>query len=163
MNRSILPAVLTLFLVAISFLFSTQAQAQAQLKWKNSVEPASGVQKGDTIKIIFKGEIPKGYHIYSSKKTEKEGPLVTTVLIEKEKGLEILDGLYEQGGDLHTAYDDIFETETYEYYDKATFYVKAIVTKTCFEASGVLEYGVCNEMGCMPGANEFSIKEKVKK
>ena len=163
MNRPNLSAVLLLFLTASPCLFPLCAQAQRELKWENSVEPSSGVQTGDTVQLIFKGEIPKGFHIYSSKETAKEGPLVTTITVDKTKGLEVVGELMERDGELHTAYDDIFETEIYEYYDKVTFYVNAIVTKKCFEASGVLEYGVCNDMGCMPGANEFIIKEKVKK
>ncbi|MCB9231363.1 MAG: hypothetical protein H6581_06865 [Bacteroidia bacterium] len=152
-----------LILIGFSCFLPAGLQAQGELKWKNSVESQGSFQVGDTVSLVFKCEIPDGYHTYSSKPTEKDGPLITTLTFTKTKGLKLVGGLAEKDGDLHTAYDDIFETEVYEYHGRVTFYQKAVVTQKCFEAEGLLEYGVCNDMGCMPGSNEFGFKEKVKK
>ena len=115
-------------------------------------------QVSDTeIDVVFKGKIAKGWHVYAPN-IPADGPIPATMHIEKAEGVKAVGKLKAQGREIKE-YDQIFGMQLRYYENSVTFVQRYKITGKTYSVKGYLEYGACNDSGCMPPTSvEFSYK-----
>lgn len=115
---------------------------------------------GDEIDVIFQMDLPEGYHLYSTyTKCGEFGPLIS-VFTFKPNGTYKLIGNLESVGDKHV-FDETFECEIGEFFNKGVFRQKIKVLKTNLDISGHYDGQWCNEGACFP-LTEIPFKASLK-
>ncbi len=121
--------------------------AQSVVKWEVLLDSA-GKRVHDTITFTFRASIPAGYHVYSSRKTEKPANLPTAFTLDPQsRGLKPLGTLQEEGKLIQT-YDPVFETQVYYYANEAKFIQRFLITNAPVRLLGTLRYQYCDEEQC---------------
>ncbi|MCS7297867.1 MAG: thioredoxin family protein [Bacteroidia bacterium] len=133
---------------------------QTIISWLITTEGPSPAQVGDTVRLVFRAQIPPSYHLYSSRPTEKPANLPTQIKIESKKGLQPLGKILEKG-ELIEKYDEIFETKVYFYKGEAVFIQHFIVESAPAEVVGYLRYQYCDEEQCYTETKDFKASFKV--
>ncbi len=115
-------------------------------------------QVSDTeIDVVFKGKIAKGWHVYAPN-IPADGPIPATMHTEKAEGVKAVGKLKAQGREIKE-YDQIFGMQLRYYENSVTFVQRYKITGKTYSVKGYLEYGACNDSGCMPPTSvEFSYK-----
>ena len=132
------------YFLLLTIMFSmgmNQFHAQNHVTWTFSYD-----KSGE--KIIIKGTIDKGWHLYSQKTPLNAGPIPTTVHIDKIKGLKLI-GNYSEDLVPHEIFDLNFESKVYLFEDSYLSSQK-IKCKNIQQISGKIEYMVCDDTRCMP-------------
>jgi thiol:disulfide interchange protein DsbD len=134
----------------ITLLVSSSVLAQAP------AEPAPPILKvsfsnnnpktGDVIEVIFKCDIPAGFHLYSTYSKCEFGPLKFVINFDDSKAFCKVGELYSVG-DKHFM-DEIFKCEVGEFFNKAEFRQKIKVIKNTGKISGTYEGQWCTESTC---------------
>ena len=130
-----------LLLTILYCMGMNQFHAQNHVTWAFSYDKSSE-------KIIIKGTIDKGWHLYSQKTPINAGPIPTTVHIDKIKGLKLI-GNYSEDLVPHEIFDLNFESKVYLFEDSYLSSQK-IKCKNIKQITGKIEYMVCDETRCMP-------------
>jgi len=130
-----------LILNCLFYLGINQIHAQNHVTWNFSYDTS-------TDKILIKGTIDKGWHLYSQKTPINAGPIPTTVHIDKIKGLKLI-GNYSEDLVPHEIFDLNFESKVYLFEDSYLSSQK-IKCKNIQQISGKIEYMVCDDTRCMP-------------
>lgn len=130
-----------LFFPCLLYFGFNQIIAQNHVTWTFSYDKSSE-------KIIIKGTIDKGWHLYSQKTPVNAGPIPTTVKINKIKGLKLI-GNYSEELVPHEIFDPNFESKVYLFEDSYLFSQK-IKSKNIKQITGKIEYMVCDDTRCMP-------------
>ncbi len=142
------------FLTTLTLLIAVMAWAQS-----NPVHfTVSQKQVSDNeIEVVFKGSIAKGWHVYSPE-IPADGPIPATITTEKSEGVKAVGKLKAQGKEIKE-YDQIFGMQLRYFENSVTFVQRYKITGKTYAVKGYLEYGACNDTGCMPPtAVEFSYK-----
>ena len=115
-------------------------------------------QVSDTeVDVIFKGKIASGWHVYAPN-IPADGPIPATVTTEKAEGVKAVGKLKAQGKEIKE-YDQIFGMQLRYFENSVTFVQRYKITGKTYNVKGYLEYGACNDEGCMPPTTvEFSYK-----
>ena len=115
-------------------------------------------QVSDTeIDVVFKGKIAKGWHVYAPN-IPADGPIPATMHTEKAEGVKAVGKLKAQGREIKE-YDQIFGMQLRYYENSVTFVQRYKITGKTYSVKGYLEYGACNDSGCLPPTSvEFSYK-----
>ena len=151
MKRTLAKEVL---LTTLTILIAVMAWAQS-----NPVHfTVSQKQVSDNeIEVVFKGSIAKGWHVYSPE-IPADGPIPATITTEKSEGVKAVGKLKAQGKEIKE-YDQIFGMQLRYFENSVTFVQRYKITGKTYAVKGYLEYGACNDTGCMPPtAVEFSYK-----
>lgn len=151
MKRTLAKKVL---LTTLTILIAVMAWAQS-----NPVHfTVSQKQVSDNeIEVVFKGSIAKGWHVYSPE-IPADGPIPATITTEKSEGVKAVGKLKAQGKEIKE-YDQIFGMQLRYFENSVTFVQRYKITGKTYAVKGYLEYGACNDTGCMPPtAVEFSYK-----
>ncbi len=151
MKRTLAKKVL---LTTLTMLIAVMAWAQS-----NPVHfTVSQKQVSDNeIEVVFKGSIAKGWHVYSPE-IPADGPIPATITTEKSEGVKAVGKLKAQGKEIKE-YDQIFGMQLRYFENSVTFVQRYKITGKTYAVKGYLEYGACNDTGCMPPtAVEFSYK-----
>ena len=130
-----------LILNCLFYLGINQIHSQNHVTWNFSYNTSSE-------KIIIKGTIDKGWHLYSQKTPLNAGPIPTTVHIDKIKGLKLI-GNYSEDLVPHEIFDLNFESKVYLFEDSYLSSQK-IKCKNIQQITGKIEYMVCDDTRCMP-------------
>ena len=130
-----------LILNCLFYLGINQIHAQNHVTWNFSYNTSSE-------KIIIKGTIDKGWHLYSQKTPLNAGPIPTTVHIDKIKGLKLI-GNYSEDLVPHEIFDLNFDSKVYLFEDSYLSSQK-IKCKNIQQITGKIEYMVCDDKRCMP-------------
>lgn len=130
-----------LILNCLFYLGINQIHAQNHVTWNFSYDTSSE-------KIIIKGAIDKGWHLYSQKTPLNAGPIPTTVHIDKIKGVKLV-GNYSEDLVPHEIFDLNFESKVYLFEDSYLSSQK-IKCKNIKQITGKIEYMVCDDTRCMP-------------
>ena len=130
-----------LILNCLFYLGINEIHAQNHVTWNFSYNTSSD-------KIIIKGMIDKGWHLYSQKTPLNAGPIPTTVHIDKIKGLKLI-GNYSEDLVPHEIFDLNFESKVYLFEDSYLSSQK-IKYKNIQQITGKIEYMVCDDTRCMP-------------
>ena len=132
------------YFLILNFLFYlgiNLIHAQNHVTWNFSYDKS-------TEKIMIKGTIDKGWHLYSQKTPLNAGPIPTTVHLDKIKGLKLI-GNYSEDLVPHEIFDLNFESKVYLFEDSYLSSQK-IKCKNIQQISGKIEYMVCDDTRCMP-------------
>ena len=132
------------YFLILNFLFYlgiNLIHAQNHVTWTFSYDKSSE-------KIIIKGTIDKGWHLYSQKTPLNAGPIPTTVHLDKIKGLKLI-GNYSEDLVPHEIFDLNFESKVYLFEDSYLSSQK-IKCKNIKQITGKIEYMVCDDTRCMP-------------
>lgn len=106
-------------------------------------------QVSDTeIDVIFKGKIAAGWHVYAPN-IPADGPIPATITTEKSEGVKAMGKLKAQGKEIKE-YDQIFGMQLRYFENNVTFVQRYKITGKTYSVKGYLEYGACNDTGCMP-------------
>jgi thiol:disulfide interchange protein DsbD len=130
-----------LILNCLFYLGINQIHAQNHVTWNFSYDTSSE-------KIIIKGAIDKGWHLYSQKTPLNAGPIPTTVHIDKIKGVKLI-GNYSEDLVPHEIFDLNFDSKVYLFEDSYLSSQK-IKCKNIKQITGKIEYMVCDDTRCMP-------------
>jgi len=148
------------FLFAIAFLtyFAAEAQFDSPVKWKVTALQISD----DTYEIRLNARIADKHYIYSTDIPEDEGPVATSVNIQKSKDIEVKDGLtYE--GKLIVDFDPTFGIDIGKFKKEVTFIKVVKLLQDEVTIKGSYEFMACDEKQCFPPDEvEFSLKLKRK-
>lgn len=137
----------------LSFLMVLPLWAQFQEPVKFSVDQK---KLSDTeFEIVFTGKIDAGWHVYSTDIPDG-GPTPATINFDKEDGVEPVGKLTPRGN-VHSAYDNLFDMNVSYMEGTAVFVQKMRITGATYTVKGYLNYGACNDENCMPPTNvEFT-------
>lgn len=141
----------TLFTVALFFisLFSNTLQAQmAQpVQWTFTAEKV-----GDNVyEVKAVADIQNGWFVYS-RELEKEGPVPTTVEIERSPIFE-LNGSTEEIGEKKEEFDNNYDMKVVKLLGKVTFIQRVRVKGSVDSVKGKVSYQTCNGHICIPPAD----------
>ena len=124
----------------------SQLTAQNHLTWNFSYDKSSK-------KIIIKGTIDKGWHLYSQKTPANAGPIPVSFSIAKQKGIKLI-GKCEEKLEPHEIFDVNFDSQVYLFENTYLAEQKIIIKKTktqhLKQLTGSVLYMVCDDSRCMP-------------
>lgn len=139
-----------------TFLLFFSALAYGQIE--NPVSMSAVLKTdSDEAMIVFKAEIAKGWHLYSSD-IPSGGPTAAFAEFETLKGAELLGNLIPGEGALEND-DPVFGMKVRYFENEAVFIQKIKLLSKEYEIQGFLRYGVCNDETCLPpSVYEFDFK-----
>jgi len=144
-------------LLILFFLASIISQAQILQPAVWQYELSTGDYKiDDEIELIFKANIDKGWHLYSSDFDPELGPMVTTFTFTPNSSYELVGEL--RAINPKKGYDEIFEGD-YTYFEgKGEFRQTIKVLEEALHFNGNYEYQVCTDTDgrCIPFDEDFS-------
>ena len=124
----------------------SQLTAQNHLTWNFSYDKSSK-------KIIIKGTIDKGWHLYSQKTPANAGPIPVSISIDKQKGTKLI-GKFEEKLEPHEIFDVNFDSQVYlfenTYLAEQKIKIKKTKTQHLKQLNGSVLYMVCDDSRCMP-------------
>ena len=124
----------------------SQLTAQNHLTWNFSYDKSSK-------KIIIKGTIDKGWHLYSQKTPANAGPIPVSISIAKQKGIKLI-GKCEEKLEPHEIFDVNFDSQVYlfenKYLAEQKIKIKKTKTQHLKQLNGSVLYMVCDDSRCMP-------------
>ena len=106
------------FVAVLSFGFNLTAQIEKPVTWSFSTSKPKA-KAGETVDLIFKGNIKKGWHFFSNNYFIDPGPTPFTAAFVKSADYELI-GNPKANGDLKK-YDDIFEGDV-RYFEKTVLF-----------------------------------------
>ena len=134
---------LTLFLIIWSFI-TLQAQIVDPIEWSTSVEKVSETE----YVLIAKATLEKDWHLYSQDVPE-DGPIPTTFSFETNESFELKGNTIEDEG--YTEFEPAFDMEVKYFKGKVEFKQRIkLLNKELSTVKGEVEFGVCNDMQCLP-------------
>ena len=124
-------------------------------KWGNTISKTV-VKVGDVVEVVFKTDVPKGYHIYSNDYGDCP-PQKAKFSWDKDASYALLGEAKPVGSHHYT--DDVFDCEVADFEGKAEFRQKLKVLATSPRISGILEYQMCTNDGmCVLFEYEYNVK-----
>jgi thiol:disulfide interchange protein len=131
----------------ILFLLFANAQAQIlnPVKWISQTK----YDGNRVFEISFTASIDQGWHVYSSTLDPNQGPVPTTLTLDKSSEYQSA-GLLQESGNQIQKYDSNFE-ETLKYFEnKVIFSQKIKLNVNSARVSGNYQYMVCDASRCLP-------------
>ncbi len=141
-----------LFLSLIFFIFSfntSWATPENPVQWNISSKPLGD----DKLEITMSAKLDKGFHVYTHDINPEAGPIPLSVLYEG-KSVKVLQQKVE--GKRVTKFDEAFGVELSWFENKFT--ITHIIASSQKSITGTIDYMVCNDMSCMPGGYDFTVK-----
>lgn len=120
------------------------AQIHQPVKWSFS-SCKSGERELD---ILLKAKIDKGWHIYSQKLPDGDGPIPSSFKFKENSAYQLVGKVTEPKA--ITKYDPAFDMQLSYFEGEVTFRQKVKLTQSGAVVKGELEYMVCNEQMCLP-------------
>ena len=149
------------FIILIFSVFLLNAQLNAQIEkpisWTFSSSKPNA-KAGETVDLIFKANIKKGWHLFSNDYYIDPGPLMTTVAFKKSADFELI-GTLKAIGDLKK-YDDIFEGDVKYFEGTGLFKHKVKLLVDNAKISGTYDGQVCTDTDgrCVPISGPFTFE-----
>ncbi len=116
------------------------------VKWSFSAKDLSD----GTYEVIASATIEEGWHLYSQKLDNADGPVATEFRYFNEKQEFEIVGETEEVGDLLKEYDNNFMMELNYYEREVSFKQKVKVKDGITQVKGDVYYMVCDESKCLP-------------
>lgn len=132
-----------------NIISGASAQLASPVKWKFSVQR----EKKEAI-LIATASIEKGWHLYSQKLTDPNGPRPTVFTFEKDIRYELIGETQEPYA--HEVYDKVFEMNV-KFFDGETQFRQRIkiLTEEPFSVKGNVEFQACDDEKCIFENQEF--------
>jgi thiol:disulfide interchange protein len=99
--------------------------------------------------LIFTAQIEKGWHIYSQKLPEGDGPVPTSFLFESNSDVVLVD-VVSESEEVIEKYDPNFDMELRYFENVAVFKQKITVIASQTVLSGAITFMSCDEEKCLP-------------
>ena len=135
----------TLLHCLLYFGFS-QITAQNHLNWEFSYDKLNS-------RILIKGTIDKGWHLYSQKTPANAGPIPVSISIDKQKGTKLI-GKCEEKLEPNEIFDVNFDSQVYlfenTYLAEQKIKLKKAKNQHLKQLKGSVLYMVCDETKCLP-------------
>lgn len=130
-------------LILVAFT-TVKAQIVDPIKWSTSVEKVSETEAI----LIAEATLETDWHLYSQDVPE-DGPIPTTFSFETNESFELKGNTIEKKG--HTEFEPAFDMEVKYFKDKVEFkqHIKLLNNELPI-VKGEVEFGVCNDMECLP-------------
>jgi thiol:disulfide interchange protein len=144
----------TLFGILLISL-NLSAQLDKPVTWQFSTSN-SKAKAGETVDLIFKGNIKKGWHFFSNNYFLDPGPTPFTAEFVKSNEFELI-GTPKAIGDLKK-YDDIFEGDVRYFENTVLFYQKVKILKDNAKITGTHDGQACtdNDGRCVQISGPFT-------
>lgn len=139
--------------------FNLIAQIEKPIIWSFSTSKPNA-KDGETVDLIFKGNIKKGWHFFSNNFFIDPGPIPFTAEFKKSADYDLI-GTPKAIGDLKK-YDDIFEGDV-RYFEKTVlFHQKVKLLANNAKIEGVYDGQACtdNDGSCVPISGPFTFEFK---
>lgn len=142
---------LFLLVVLVSFHSLLMAQIISPVKWSFELKPVNS----NEVELIFKGNIDKGWHLYSTNLPDG-GPIKTTFHFETDSTkVQFLGGINAKSTPIKE-HDKIFNMDLEFFNDQAVFSQKVKVNSRPVIIRGTIEYQTCNDETCTLNESPFS-------
>lgn len=99
--------------------------------------------------LVFTAKIEDGWAVYSQYLESDEGPVATGFYFEEGDHYTKV-GKNEEGGNIQTKFDKVFEMNLTKFKELGTFTQRVKVTNPSTPIKGYLEYMTCNDERCLP-------------
>src|SRR5437879_8012442 len=142
---------------ALLFVGTSTSFAQIHKHAKRTYESSTKEAKaGDEITLIFKANIDRGWHLYSSEFPCEEGPIKMEFSFIPDKSYSLI-GKIEPINPIDK-HEETFECDVKIFKDKAEFRQKIKVLGSPLKISGNYEYQVCTDLTaqCVTGEGDYS-------
>jgi thiol:disulfide interchange protein len=148
-----------LLLAILTVGYQLTAQIEKPISWQFSTSKPNA-KAGETVDLIFKATIKKGWHLYSNDYYIDPGPLMTTVDFKKTGDFELIGSL-KAIGDIRK-YDDIFEGYVKYFDGTGLFKQKVKLLKDNAKIEGAYDGQVCTDSDgrCVPISGPFTFEFK---
>ncbi len=113
---------------------------------------------GGEFEVKLIANITDGYHLYSQFLDPSAGPLPTWIQYDDNASIEILGEAEEP--DVHSVYDEVWETDILQFDGTATFVQKIKVSGENQKLSGTILYMACNDGQCVNLEEKFEVELK---
>lgn len=144
-NIKLLLTHLLFFLVT----FSSVASPENPVKW-SITSKSLGEKK---LEITITAKLDKNFHVYTHDINPDAGPIPLSIIYE---GKDVKVWNQKIVGKKVTKYDEAFGVELSWFEDK--FSIVQVITSSSKSVTGTIDYMVCNDMSCMPGGYDFTVK-----
>jgi thiol:disulfide interchange protein DsbD len=144
-NIKLLLTHLLFFLVT----FSSVASPENPVKW-SITSKSLGEKK---LEITMTAKLDKNFHVYTHDINPDAGPIPLSIIYE---GKDVKVWNQKIVGKKVTKYDEAFGAELSWFEDK--FSIVQVITSSSKSVTGTIDYMVCNDMSCMPGGYDFTVK-----
>lgn len=146
------------FLLLISFLvfaFQVQSQVLTPSRWSFELSK-SKVKLGETLDLIFKVKIEKGWHMYSNDFDPKIGPKPAEIKFTPNPAYKLVGKTVPIGA--HEIFDEIFEGKVRLFDNKAEFRQKVKILAPITKIEGTYMCQTCSDAigKCIDQDDEFS-------
>lgn len=146
------------FLLLISFLvfaFQVQCQVLTPSRWSFELSK-SKVKLGETLDLIFKVKIEKGWHMYSNDFDPKIGPKPAEIKFTPNPAYKLVGKTVPIGA--HEIFDEIFEGKVRLFDNKAEFRQKVKILAPITKIEGTYMCQTCSDAigKCIDQDDEFS-------
>ncbi len=147
------------FLTLIALQSTLSAQIEKPISWTFSTSKANA-KAGETVDLVFKATIKRGWHLYSNNYVIDPGPQMTTFEFKKTADYELV-GTPKAIGDLEK-YDDIFEGKVRYFEGTGLFKQKVKLLVDNAKIEGAYDGQVCTDADgrCVPIAGPFTFEFK---
>lgn len=144
-----------LFLSLLLFAISAYSQVLIPAKWSFEVSKPK-VKPGETLELIFKVKIDKGWHMYSNDFDPKIGPKPAVITFKPSPAYQLVGSTKPIGA--HEIYDEIFEGKVRLFDDKAEFRQKVKILAPISQIEGTYACQTCSDAigKCIDQDDDFS-------
>jgi DsbC/DsbD-like thiol-disulfide interchange protein len=135
---------LSLLIVVLMLSVGANAQIETPVRW---AQGSKRINATETM-VLLRARIQPGWHIYSQN-VKEGGPIKTSFTFTPSKTYTLAGKTIEPTP--KTKYEEGFKMNV-GYFEKEVVFQQKIRIKSTSstEVKGVLEYAVCNKIGCLP-------------
>ncbi|MDR0732476.1 MAG: thioredoxin family protein [Dysgonamonadaceae bacterium] len=137
-----------IYFITSIFLYccNINAQIREPVQWRRHINEAG--------EMVFRATVEKGWHLYDMNLPEG-GPISTSFEFEKVSGADLSGKVYTNSKVI-SQYEEMFGMTVRWFAENPTFVQKLKITdRAKFQITGSIDYMVCNNENCIPGAEEF--------
>lgn len=135
---------LSLLIVVLMLSVVANAQIEAPVRWAHG---SKRINATETM-LLLRARIQTGWHIYSQN-VKEGGPIKTSFTFTPSKTYTLAGKTIEPAPKIK--YEEGFKMNV-GYFEKEVVFQQKIKLKStsATEVKGILEYAVCNKIGCLP-------------
>lgn len=135
---------LSLLIVVLMLSVVANARIETPIRWAHGSKRISATET----MVLLRARIQPGWHIYSQN-VKEGGPIKTSFTFRPSKTYTLAGKTIEPTS--KTKYEEGFKMNV-GYFEKEVVFQQKIRIKSTSstEVKGVLEYAVCNKIGCLP-------------
>lgn len=141
---------------------SAWAQIETPTIWEKPLVKNQNPSVGETIDVVFKAKIKKGWYLYSANFDPEIGPIVTTFSFKEHPSYQVVGKIQPKGQKVKM--DEVWQAEIPYFTESATFVQRIKILAPLVELNGSIEFQTCTDIDgrCINGKEKFSLTYKAK-